>query len=631
MSIYNSLDRFFKEPFGAISNGTSCTFRIVSPHTCDIHNVTLLLCKWLDWNNPVAFVMSLDKLTDDGRQVFSTVIEFNEIGVFGYCFSYDLQGTTYYIKRSADSMEGHTTHGDGYHWELTCYNNTFKTPYALQGSIFYQIFPDRFYRAISEKSQLAGTVLRDDWGGMPVYLPAQMPDGTLRVENNDFFGGDLQGIIEKLPYLKSLGVKVLYLMPIVETKESHGYTTSDYMHVNPYLGSNEDLRNLCTQAHAIGMYVMLDGVFNHTGSNSVYFNKDGAYPSLGAYQSRQSPYYDWYVFIHHPDEYLSWWGFPTLPTTNKESQSFRDFIFGDGGVIESWFSLGIDGIRLDVVDELPDSFLTPLCKKIRSLGGFIIGEVWENAVTKVAYGVLRKYLLGDQIDGVMNYTFHGAIVSYLKYGNATSFAYRVMEIVESYPKPALDSQMNFASTHDTVRFLTACLGNDLSHESDWVRKRKLAAQFDKLNPEAYEKAKKMLKLAWLFLSFAPGNPCIYYGDEVGVHGYFDPFNRKCFPWDSMDEDLLSFFQEIDRIRNSLSYWLSNSHFSFVSVNSSLCIVSQALRFSELLVGFNRGECEEMFAISNTHEILWADNCMFYGNVIVVGPLGGFILKSYMMA
>ncbi len=630
MSIFNSLDHFHKEPFGAIPNGTSCTFRIVSPHSGNIQNVTLLLCKWLDWNNPVAYGMLPDGLDLDDHRVFSVTLELNEIGVFGYCFSYDWQGTTYYVKRLADSMEGYSTQGPGYHWELTCFSNTFKTPFALQSCIFYQIFPDRFYRAIHEKTQIAGTIIRNDWGEMPIYLPAQMPDGSLRVENNDFFGGDLLGIAKKIPYLKKLGVKVLYLMPIVETKENHGYTASDYLRVNPYLGSNESLRELCMRAHSNGMYVMVDGVFNHTGSNSVYFNKDGEYPSLGAYQSRESPYFDWYMFIHHPDEYISWWGFPTLPTTNKSSQSFRDFIFGDGGVIESWFELGIDGIRLDVVDELPDSFLTPLCEKVRSLGGFIIGEVWENAATKVAYGVLRKYFLGNQLDGVMNYPFHGAIISYLKFGDSTAFAYKVMEIVESYPKPALDSLMNFVSTHDTVRALTAFAGKDLSSESDWVNKRKLAAKYDKLDVEAYSKAKKMLKLAWLFLSFAPGNPCIYYGDEVGLHGYFDPFNRKCFPWDNIDEELLSFFQEIGRIRNSLSCFLSNSRFSFAEVTNSLCVISQALRFSEILVGFNRSESEETFAVSNTHEVLWHSNCSFYGNVIIVGPLGGFILKSYSM-
>ena len=479
---------------------------------------------------------------------YTVTLKLDDIGVYGYCFLYVENGITSFVSHKTGSLEGTVSSYPVCHWELTCYDANFKVHKALAGSNFYQIFPDRFCRTISEKAELPDTILHSSWGQMPIF----MPDSNFKVRNNDFFGGDIQGIISKLPYLKDLGVSVLYLMPICESQENHGYTTSNYLNISPYLGNKGDLKKLCTEAHKLGMYIMVDGVFNHTGSNSLYF-KD-------ARQSQESPYRSWYNFLN--DGYVCWWGFPTLPTTRKISKSFQEFIYGSNGVIETWFSWGIDGIRLDVVDELPDYFLTPLCKKIHELGGFVIGEVWENAVTKVSYDKLRSYFLGYQLDGVMNYPFQKAIIAYVQEGNVNNFFYDIMEIVESYPKPALSSLMNFASTHDTVRILTQFEGKDLnSLPMNWVEKRQYAASLDKLDPSAYEAAKQKLKVAWCFLSFAPGNSCIFYGDEVGLHGYFDPFNRKCFPWNDMDKELLQYFREIGNLRASIASFLNSGNSS----------------------------------------------------------------------
>lgn len=612
MSIYNSLSRYHKSVFGAIPNGTECTFRLLLPASSNYSCVKFCLCKWRDWNNHRCYEMKLENTTQD-ICCYTATISFDEIGVYGYCFSYTENGITHFISRKNSSMEGVVSDYIGYHWELTCYDASFKTHTALAGSRFYQIFPDRFYRMVSKKEEIPGTVLHSTWGEMPVY----MPDSNFTVKNNDFFGGDLKGITEKLPYLKDLGINVLYLMPICESMENHGYATSDYLKVNPYLGSTEDLQNLCNEAHKLGMYVMVDGVFSHTGSNSVYFKE--------AQKSSQSPYYSWYTFLN--DGYVCWWGFPTLPTVCKLSNSYQKFIFGKDGVIETWFSWGIDGIRLDVVDELPDYFLTPLCKKVHELGGFVIGEVWENAVTKVSYDKLRSYFLGNQLDGVMNYPFQKAIIAYVKEGNVNKFFYDVMEIVESYPKPALSSLMNFASTHDTARILSEFGGEDASSfPRNWVERRKYAASIDKLDDTAYKKAKQMLKVAWAFLSFAPGNSCIFYGDEVGLCGYFDPFNRKCFPWDNMDEELLCYFREIGNLRTVLSSFLADASFGFEFISESLCVFNREDDCEKLLVGFNRSSILHTFNVDCSYDCLFSLGCTFTKGKIDVDGFGVFVLK-----
>ena len=557
---------------------------------------------------------------------YTVTLTLDKIGIYAYCFSYCKDGKTFFIKRKIHSMEGFITPQSGYHWELTCYQPTFEMHPALAGSTFYEIFPDRFYRSPSYVAHpIPGTILRDDWGNLPTYLPTVSSTGKLEVKNNDFFGGNLAGIMEKLPYLKELGVKILYLMPIWESKENHGYATANYLNVSPYLGSSDDLKKLCTKAHELGMYVMLDGVFNHTGSNSLYFNKEGEYPSLGAYQSPQSSYYSWYHFTNYPDKYTCWWDFPTLPKLNVRVPSLQEFILGKNGIIETWFSYGIDGIRLDVVDELPDEFLTLLCKKIHSLGGFVMGEVWENAATKVAYNHLRSYFLGYQLDGVMNYPFKDAILEYVKGGNAEKFFYDIMEIVESYPKPALASSMNFLSTHDTVRALTYVVGKNIDN-MEWVERRKYAASIDKLSPEAYEQAKEYVKLAWTFLCFVPGNPCIFYGDEIGLHGYADPFNRKCFPWNDMDCDLLSFYQELGEIRNSISCFLAKANFRFLHIDKSICVYERVLGNQKIIVGINRTNDTQKFTLHNLCKLRYVRNCEVLGHEVTFWRMGCFVLE-----
>ena len=363
---------------------------------------------------------------------------------------------------------------DGF--RLTVYKRGFTTPEWFAGRIMYQIFPDRFCKSGKPHENVpTDRIMRDDWYATPYYKP----DEKGIVRNNDYFGGDLQGIIEKLPYIKSLGTTVIYLNPIFEAASNHRYNTADYRAVDPMLGTEEDFRELCRQAHKRGMRLLLDGVFNHTGSVSRYFNRDGFYPELGAAQSQASPYYNWYHFTRWPEEYDAWWGIKTLPAVDEGQDSYRAFIIRDrDSVVRRWLRAGADGWRLDVADELPDDVLRDLrtAAKQTDPDSVLLGEVWEDAVTKVSYGARRQYALGDALDSVMNYPFRTAILDFMR-GRDSGGKLRdtVMTIVENYPPQVVACNMNLLGTHDTPRILTALVDDfDGSREEKAARNLKNA-------------------------------------------------------------------------------------------------------------------------------------------------------------
>lgn len=215
--------------------------------------------------------------------------------------------------------------------------------------------------------------------------------------NNDFFGGNFQGITEKLPHIASLGATVLYLNPISKAFSSHRYDTGDYKTPDPMLGTEEDFATLCQEARKLGIHVILDGVFSHTGSNSLYFDRYRAFGGHGAYADPQSPYRSWYQFYHYPDSYHCWWNFDTLPCVNKMDPTYLDYVIdGPDSVVAHWLRLGADGFRLDVVDELPDAFVLRLKRRIREIkpDALLIGEVWEDASNKIAYDLAPPLLCG---------------------------------------------------------------------------------------------------------------------------------------------------------------------------------------------------------------------------------------------
>ena len=405
----------------------------------------------------------------------------------------------------------------------------------------YQIFPDRFCNSGTKKIVPLDRNLKR-WGELPMYTMHPL----FGVWNNDYQCGDLKGIEEKLPYLKSLNVDMIYLNPIFEAHSNHRYNTADYESIDPLLGKEEDFISLCMEAHKLGIKIILDGVFSHTGDDSIYFNRYKRYDGDGAYNSKSSPYYKWYKFNNWPDSYSSWWGIDTLPETDETNPSYMEFITGKNGVIAKWMRLGADGFRLDVADELPDEFIVKIRERIKAENpeAFLLGEVWEDASTKTAYGVRREYLLGKELDSVMNYPFREAIIDYLVNDNAEDFMERILTITENYPKEIVDALMNPLGTHDTVRIISRLSGEDA--EGPEKSKEWQAGFF--LSTEQKERCKRLLKIAAAIQYTLPGFPSVYYGDEVGMEGLKDPFNRQAFPWGNLDMDLLGFFEKLGKIR-----------------------------------------------------------------------------------
>ena len=426
--------------------------------------------------------------------------------------------------------------------QLTVYEEYGAAPDWFGRGVSYQIFPDRFCRSrVPDPAGLVGDrTVHENWQDTPEFRP----DERGEIRNRDFFGGDLAGIISKLDYLKSLGVTTLYLNPIFEAASNHRYNTADYMAIDPMLGTAEDFRALCREAHARGMRVLLDGVFNHTGSASRYFNADGFYPELGAAQSKDSPYYNWYHFTHWPDSYDAWWGIKTLPAVEENQASYRDFIIrSEDSVVRHWLRCGADGWRLDVADELPDDFIAELRQAMdaEKPDCLLLGEVWEDGSNKIAYDRRRKYLLGRETHGLMNYPFRTAALDWLCGGDAAAFRESMEQLRENYPSPAFYSAMNFLSTHDTPRILTLLGGEPTPAD----KAERAAAQ---LSPAGRELARRRLLLGALLLYAFPGSPTVYYGDEAGMEGYEDPLNRRAFPWGAEDEELLRWYRKLGQLR-----------------------------------------------------------------------------------
>ena len=440
---------------------------------------------------------------------------------------------------------GYRSDGQPLSWQLTVYRRSAVPDWYGEGMV-YQIFPDRFRRlTVPDPRGLVGDRwVHQDWDEDPVWRPD--PDGEVR--NRDFFGGSLEGITSQLDELAELGVTALYLCPIFESASNHRYNTADYTKIDPLLGNEEDFKTLCAQAKERGIRVILDGVFNHTGSQSIYFNADGFYPSLGAAQSQDSPYSDWFSFHPWPHDYDAWWGIRTLPAVREDAASYVDYIIdGENSIIRRWLKAGASGWRLDVADELPGWFIEKARKAVEETksDGLLIGEVWEDASNKIAYSQRRKYLLGSELHGVMNYPFRTALLTYLKGGDASGFRDAMETIRENYPQEAFYANMNFLGTHDTARILTV-LGADEPPASKEER-----ASF-RLSPDQRERGVTLLRLAALALFSFPGVPTVFYGDEAGMEGWEDPFNRGTYPWSREDTAIRDYFTRLSGLRKQRS-------------------------------------------------------------------------------
>lgn len=556
---YNPLDKKCKSVTGGISTDEDLTIKVFGKS-----------------NEPCSLVLQKDggeaqylrmQTTYTGWQI---TLSFPETGLYFYRFRFGSREAGCGRMRNLEISE------NAINYQILVYDKNFTTPDWFKGGVMYQIFPDRFYSA-GPVSVEEGKWLHRDWNDMPAF---RMNENG-KVLNNDFFGGNLKGICEKLDYLQSLNVTVLYLNPIFRAYSNHRYDTGDYMQIDPLLGSEEDFSRLVSECNKRGIKIILDGVFNHTGDDSLYFNKYGRYDSVGAYQSKDSKYYAWYNFRHFPDVYDSWWGIDVLPAVNESCPSYIDFITGDNGVLRHWLKYDIGGYRLDVADELPDEFIVRIREAVKGKkpDAIVLGEVWEDASNKIAYSKRRKYFQGAELDSVMNYPLKDAIVNYISTGEAALFRQTVAMLRDNYPKCVLDSLMNLLGTHDTVRILTVFSGVRAYNKEEMSRL--------KLSKSQKVAAKEKVKAAAVLLFTVFGVPCIYYGDEIGMEGYSDPFCRRTFRWDRMDEDLLEHFRKLSKLRAKMEVFKESEYRELYA--DSNCVIYERRSDKEVaVVCMNRG-------------------------------------------
>ena len=539
---YGSRDILYKSPFGAVSSSETVTLRVLLHNDALPEKVYLILRE--DQSHEQYIELSPADRYDESYRWYEIKLSLPE-GLYWYKFCFDSPWGRQFITKFKFS-EGLVSN-DGQEWQLTVYDKDFETPDFFKGGIIYQIFPDRFYNSGTPKENVpSDRYVHTSFEESPEY---RQNNGICSL-NNDYFGGDLEGICQKLPYLQELGVSIIYLNPIFEAHNNHRYNTADYLKIDSMLGDEQDLKKLCKDAEKFGISIVLDGVFSHTGDDSIYFNKYNRYASIGAYQSTESPYFNWFNFQQWPNRYSAWWGVPSLPETNEENPDFLEFITGENGVLRHWLRCGVKGWRLDVADELPDSFLDKIrtAVKTENKNAIIIGEVWEDATNKISYGHRRRYLRGKQLDSVMNYPFASALIKFMTGGSGEELLDTVMNICENYPRQALRLLMNHIGTHDTERILTALGGEHaFGRGRDWQSKQKM-------NETQMWHAKKLLYITALLQYTLPGIPSLYYGDEAGMEGYGDPFCRGFYPWGKEDFYLVEFYKKLGQFRrNSKSF------------------------------------------------------------------------------
>ena len=544
---HNSRDVGFRDPYGAVTPGTAVTLRA----DADLPWGSRVYARFW-WDSELRILM----LPDVSGHLSCTAMLPEKPGLVWYYFELETPNGKYFYGRAPGTVGGGGTVQDREPggWQITVYEPR-TLPEWYGKSVAYQIFPDRFRRGEDwEKRQKdaahpagwKGTkrLVLQDWNDTPFYCK----DHNGRVTRWPFFGGTLEGIREKLGYLESLGVGVIYLNPIFLASSNHKYDTADYMTIDPGFGDEETFRKLCADAKARGIRIILDGVFSHTGDDSIYFNKYGNYPEPGAFARAGSPYDSWYRFgEQHPSGYECWWGVDSLPNVEETDPGYQEFICGENGVIRKWLRMGASGWRLDVADELPDAFIEEIreAAKAEKPDALLLGEVWEDASNKVSYSVHRRYFLGDELDCTMHYPFRNAAIDFfLGKRTARELAEALESVREHYPPSALYGAMNLLGTHDTPRILTV-----LGEISEGIPEGE--KETCRLSPEAREKAVGRLKLLQVLQFTSPGVPCVYYGDEAGMEGLADPYNRGPFPWGAEDQNLTDWVKQLANLRKQI--------------------------------------------------------------------------------
>ena len=633
---HNSHDIKYRDPFGAakVSQEVYLRLDVKDP----VNNLRCYVRIWHDELGAKLYPMACEKW--GSCAAYSAKIKMpDDPGLLWYSFVLEtMDSRTFYgnnDKISGGTGRMYTSNPEGY--QITVYEEL-KTPSWYKEGVAYQIFPDSFNRgedwlSCAKADMRPGhkgpkNVLQMDWDDDPFYLRNEKGE----IERWTRYGGTLKGITEKLPYLNDLGITVIYLNPIFEAASNHRYDTADFMKIDPGLGDEESFKELALEAEKYGIRIILDGVFNHVGVDSIYFNGYGNYGEGGAARSKDSPYYKWFSFESWPDKYDCWWGVTDLPNVNENDPDYREYICsGDDSVVRHWMRCGAGGFRLDVADELPDEFIEDIrgVMSEENPESVLLGEVWEDASNKVSYGKRRKYFRGRELNSVMNYPFRENAVKFIR-GRicAGDMAAAMMNQMENYPPENFYGNLNLIGSHDRERVLTL-LGD--APDKDSMNERERGKY--RLSKEQRQLAVKRLKILSLMQFTIPGIPCIYYGDEAGMEGYTDPYNRGSYPWGREDTELTAWYKKIISLRKENGVFLKGD-FLPAAYTDDVFGFKRTYENETALVLVNR-------STSEAHEIeidVPADTAqdMLGGEIVKtndgrlkadLSPLGAIVLKS----
>lgn len=603
--LYDSKNPKFKKPFGCTTPTDSVWICIHIPVHCMAHSVDICFSGEEELRVPL-----YKKSSENGYDLFSGEFLLKKCGLYFYKFHISSPTGSFDLYKEGFSDTNMCT---GDMWQISCIPSDYHTPQSFWGKVMYQIFPDRFhkYGECDLSSKLSPYTVHASTEECPQYEK----NNEGKILNNDFFGGNFKGIENKLDYICSLGAEVIYLNPIFKAFSNHRYDTCDYKKCDPMLGSEKDFADLCKIAHSKGIKIILDGVFSHTGSDSIYFDKENRF-GTGVCSNPDSPYKSWYT-KNPQGEYNTWWGIETLPNVNEMEESYLNYIIRDkDSVIRHWLSLGADGFRLDVADELPDEFIYLLRSEVKKINpeAIVIGEVWEDASNKIAYGIRRRYFCGNEVDSVMNYPFRESIIC-LCSGAIDSgvFCDSIMTICENYPTQAINCLMNSLSTHDTPRIMTVLSGARLN-----MTRHQNAGYV--MSSAELQRANERIYLAIFLLFVLPGCPCIYYGDERGTFGFGDPFNRGYMDWDKCNVRIFEFYTGMAEIRKNHIALRQGETRVYTTSDDNICI--QRTFDGEILTAhINLSHKDTQIPKCN---VLTGKSLSLTANSIYIEP-GGFVL------
>lgn len=569
---HDSQNTFYREPFGAVSVGSKVS---LSLECKELGEVFIEVIKFD--GSRYSIPMSIKERRNECIVYKGTIDTTDSLGIINYYFKYIKDGFTKYYGNNDEGLggEGKIYYDFPNYYQITVYEE-YKIPSWYKEGIIYQIFVDRFFNGNEDGvilNKKKNSFIYGNWYDEPMYIR----DNNGNIKRWDFYGGNLRGVIEKLDYIKSLGVNIIYMNPIFDAVSCHKYDTGDYENIDEMYGTNNDFKELCKKAEEKGIRIILDGVFSHTGSDSRYFNKYGNYGELGAYESKYSKYYKWYRFYDYPNSYECWWGFENQPNVEELEKTYSDYIVNsENSIIAKWLRLGASGWRLDVADELPDEFIQMIKERMKSEkeDSVLIGEVWEDASNKVSYSKRRKYLLGNELDSVTNYPYRNIISDFLNEEISSQDFYKViMSIKENYPRENFYSNMNLLGNHDTERILTVLKEN--------------------LNK---------LKLALCLQMTLPGVPLIYYGDEVGLLGNKDPENRKTYPWGRENKKVLSYYSFFGNFRKNEEILRKGDFYIFKDTPEDVIAFKRVYKEKEMIILVNRSNSSKTLTLKGEGEV-----------------------------